>query len=231
MPGPGSKRMKPNGLVAAASIDLPDVDVHPVAEHGELVDERDVDRAEDVLEQLRHLGRIGRRDQHARRRRPARRAASRGRAQAGVSPPTIFTVLRSVKSERPGSTRSGEIGDVEVAARRQPRLLEQRHEPLARRARVGRRLEHDELVPAAARARARWRRRRPGRGPAGGSRSGVWARRSRSPRPRVELVVVGRRASAGRRETSSASSAGARPRRSCRRRGSARCGGDRRRAR
>src|SRR5207244_5311855 len=38
---------------------LPDVDPHPVAEDGELVDERDVDRAEDVLEQLRQLGRLG----------------------------------------------------------------------------------------------------------------------------------------------------------------------------
>ena len=28
--------------------------------------------------------------------------------QAGVRPPRILTVLRSVKSERPGSTRSGE---------------------------------------------------------------------------------------------------------------------------
>ena len=49
-PGPGWKLMNPNGFVAAAPIDLPDVDLHPVAELGELVDERDVDRAEDVLQ-------------------------------------------------------------------------------------------------------------------------------------------------------------------------------------
>jgi hypothetical protein len=35
--------------------DLPDVEPHPFAELRELVDERDVDRAEDVLEQLRQL--------------------------------------------------------------------------------------------------------------------------------------------------------------------------------
>ena len=39
--------------------DLPDVDMHPVAELRELVDERDVHRAEDVLEQLRQLGCLG----------------------------------------------------------------------------------------------------------------------------------------------------------------------------
>ena len=64
MPGPGSKRMKPNGFVEAASIDLPDVDPHAVGEHRHLVDERDVDRAEDVLEQLRELGGLGRADRH-----------------------------------------------------------------------------------------------------------------------------------------------------------------------
>jgi hypothetical protein len=36
--------------------DLPDVDAHPVAELGELVDQGDVDGAKDVLEQLRQLG-------------------------------------------------------------------------------------------------------------------------------------------------------------------------------
>ena len=42
-PGPGLKRMKPNGFVGGRVDDLPDVDVHPVAELRELVDERDVD--------------------------------------------------------------------------------------------------------------------------------------------------------------------------------------------
>ena len=51
-PGPGQNGMKPNGLVAAAVDRLPDVDAHPVAEDGDLVDEGDVDRAERVLEIL-----------------------------------------------------------------------------------------------------------------------------------------------------------------------------------
>ena len=61
-PGPGLNDAKPNGFVAAASIDLPDVDAHPVAQLRELVDERDVDGAVDVLEQLRQLGGLRRRD-------------------------------------------------------------------------------------------------------------------------------------------------------------------------
>ena len=44
--------------------DLPDVDAHAVREHRHLVDERDVDRAEDVLEELRHLGDLGGADRH-----------------------------------------------------------------------------------------------------------------------------------------------------------------------
>ena len=40
--------------------DLPDVEAHPLAQQGELVDEGDVDVAEDVLEELRQLGRVGR---------------------------------------------------------------------------------------------------------------------------------------------------------------------------
>ena len=61
-PGPGLKRHEPERLRRRRLHDLPDVDVHPVAELRELVDERDVDRAEDVLEQLRQLGGLGRRD-------------------------------------------------------------------------------------------------------------------------------------------------------------------------
>ena len=39
-------------------------------------------------------------------------------------------------------------GDVEVKARAEPRLLEQRHDPLTCRAGVARRLDHDELAGA-----------------------------------------------------------------------------------
>ena len=58
-PGPGLNDMKPKGFGRRRLDDLPDVDVHPVAELRELVDERDVDGAEDVLEELRQLRRLG----------------------------------------------------------------------------------------------------------------------------------------------------------------------------
>ena len=61
-PGPGLEGHEAERLRRGRVDDLPDVDVHPVAELRELVDERDVHRAEDVLEQLRQLGRLGRRD-------------------------------------------------------------------------------------------------------------------------------------------------------------------------
>ena len=61
-PGPGLEAHEAERLRRRGVDDLPDVDLHPVAELRELVDERDVDRAEDVLEQLRQLGRLGRRD-------------------------------------------------------------------------------------------------------------------------------------------------------------------------
>ena len=63
-PGPGVKRMKPNGLVDGGVDRLPDVDAEIVGEHRQLVDERDVDVAERVLEQLGELGLAGARDRH-----------------------------------------------------------------------------------------------------------------------------------------------------------------------
>ena len=50
---------EPVGLGRGRVDDLPDVDAHAIGEHRKLVDERDVDRAEDVLEQLGQLGGLG----------------------------------------------------------------------------------------------------------------------------------------------------------------------------
>ena len=61
-PGPGREAHEPERLGRRRVDDLPDVEVHPLAQQGELVDEGDVDVAEDVLEQLGHLGGIGRRE-------------------------------------------------------------------------------------------------------------------------------------------------------------------------
>ena len=43
---------------------LPDIDPHPVREHRQLVDQCDVDGAEDVFKELRQLTGLGRRDAH-----------------------------------------------------------------------------------------------------------------------------------------------------------------------
>ena len=88
--------------------DLPDVDAHAVAELRQLVDQRDVDGAEDVLEQLGQLGRLrgGHRDRRCRSR--ARRTRRPPSVQLSVMPPTILGVVFVVQSVRPGSTRSGE---------------------------------------------------------------------------------------------------------------------------
>ena len=59
--GPGRELHEPERLGRRGVDDLPDVEAHPLAQQRELVDERDVDVAEDVLEELRELGRVGRR--------------------------------------------------------------------------------------------------------------------------------------------------------------------------
>src|SRR5439155_8542523 len=133
------------GLGRGRVDDLPDVDSHAVAEDRELVDERDVDRAEDVLEQLRQLGRLGAgelvhrvdctpvelgRPARAFRRDPAEHL--RRRLRRPVLAARIDTLRRH--------------GEEEALARAQPAsLLEDRLQHLARRPWPGRRLEHDEL--------------------------------------------------------------------------------------
>ena len=61
-PRPGLEAHEPVRLGRGGVDDLPDVDAHALGEYRQLVDERDVDRAEDVLEQLGQLGRLGGRD-------------------------------------------------------------------------------------------------------------------------------------------------------------------------
>src|SRR5438309_2461158 len=59
---PGREAHEPERLRRGRVDDLPDVETHPLAEQGELVDERDVDVPEDVFEELRHLGGVRRGD-------------------------------------------------------------------------------------------------------------------------------------------------------------------------
>ena len=60
----GIKRMKAERLGGSGFDDLPDIDVHAQAQQLEFVDQRDVDAAVDVLQQLGHLRGGGRRDRN-----------------------------------------------------------------------------------------------------------------------------------------------------------------------
>ena len=106
-PGPGIERHKAERLGLGRVDHLPDVDAHRLEHDLQLVDERDVDRAEDVLGELDRLGGLERRDRHGARddcvvERAARRSAVR---------PVAADHLRDgagAKSALPGSSRSGE---------------------------------------------------------------------------------------------------------------------------
>src|ERR1700694_6060078 len=74
------ERHEPEWLCLRCFDDFPDVDVHPVEDGLQLVDEGDVDRPEDVLEELAGLGYPRARDRHdpLERRAVKRRSRSRG---------------------------------------------------------------------------------------------------------------------------------------------------------
>ena len=93
--GSGLERHEAVGLGCRGVDDLPDVDAHPVAQDRQLVHERDVHRAEDVLEQLGELGRLRCRDLHDL---VADLAVELDRAppHSSVRPPTTLGVLRIV---------------------------------------------------------------------------------------------------------------------------------------
>ena len=144
-PGPGLEGHEAERLRRRGADDLPDVDVHPVAELRELVDERDVDRAEDVLEQLRQLGRLGRRDGVHGVDRAAvdvgRGLGARGREPADDLRRRLRRPVGAARVDALGRHREVEVlAGLEAAA-----LLEQRLDDLARRAGVRGRLEHDDL--------------------------------------------------------------------------------------
>jgi hypothetical protein len=54
----GLQAHEPVGLGGCGVDDLPDVDAHTVGQHRQLIDERDVDRTEDVLQELGELCRL-----------------------------------------------------------------------------------------------------------------------------------------------------------------------------
>ena len=131
-------------------------------------------------------------------RRPRRRRSRRARPRVACTPrsrpPTTFGVVFVVQSSRPGVDALGREGEVEVLAGLEAARLEQRRDPLARRARVGGRLEHDQL--ALLQPRSDLLAPRSSRIVRSGSR---WSRERRRQRDEdrvgaLQLVVVGGRA-------------------------------------
>ncbi len=144
-PGPGAEGHEAVGLGVGGLDHLPHVDAHPVAEDRQLVDERDVHRPEDVLQQLGELGLLGLGDLHdlvAHLRVELDRAVAAGVGQAADHLGRV--AQRPVRAA--GIDPLGRERHVEVLPGRQARLLEQRHQALARGAGVGGGLEHHELV-------------------------------------------------------------------------------------
>ena len=140
----GLEAHEAEGLGRGGVDHLPDVDLHAVGEDRQFVDQRDVDRAEDVLEQLGQLRRLGRAHGHDL---VADQAVEVDRALRAHLGQAAHDLRRGADGEvlAAGVDALGREGQREVAARGQARLLEHGQQPLARGARVRRGLEHDEL--------------------------------------------------------------------------------------
>ena len=140
--------------------DLPDVDPHAVEDHLQLVHERDVHGAEDVLEELRGLGDARARD---------RDDACRARRRTAPRPTSVEAAVHAADDLRDrlrGEVRAARVlalgreGEQEVLrACERPALSRIGRHLLVGRARVGRRLEHDELARAGAAPRSAARSR------------------------------------------------------------------------
>ena len=143
-PGPGIERHEAERLGGRGLHDFPHVDAHAVAHQRQLVDHADVDGAERVLEQLHHLGDARRADRDDRRdravvERRGERGAVRGHAADDLR--NVVGVERAVRRvDALGRERQEEVlADLEAA------LLEHRQHELVGRARIGGRLQDDQL--------------------------------------------------------------------------------------
>lgn len=106
-PRAGPERLEPERLGLRAADDVPQVDAQVVAEHGHLVDERDVDVPEVGLQDLHGLRLAGATRAYDLVGEPPVEGGGRLGAR-GVRPPMTFGVPAGVKSRLPGSTRLGE---------------------------------------------------------------------------------------------------------------------------
>jgi hypothetical protein len=123
---------------------FPDVDPHPVEDDLELVDEGDVHRAEDVLQELGRLRDLGAGDRHD----PVhRRAVERDRRvqRRLIDAPHHLGDVLGAEVLVAGVLALGREGEKVVDAALEAAGVETGQELLARGAGVGRRLEDDEL--------------------------------------------------------------------------------------
>ena len=144
-PGPGREAHEAERLGGGGVDRLPDVDAEVVGEHRQLVDQRDVDVPEGVLEQLGQLGLLRRRHRHGRVDERVVERAATASSDAVVDAGDDLRRVREASTSgcpgrcAPGCSRGG--------SRRRPRrpgpCLEDRADQLLGGARVGGRLEHD----------------------------------------------------------------------------------------
>ena len=142
-PGPGIERHEAERLGLGRVDHFPDVDVHPVAHQRQLVDQADVHRAERVLEQLDHLGDAGRADRNDGLDRRAVELAGELRAGRREAADDLRHVVR-LERRVARIDALGREGEEEVDAGLQPVRFEHRLHDFVGRARIGRRLEHDQ---------------------------------------------------------------------------------------
>ena len=151
--GAGIKGLKAEGLGLGRVDDLVDVDAHAHAELLELVDQRDVDAAVDVFQQLGHLGDRGAADRHdaaedgavhCRSQLGGRRAAAAdhlGNVVAGDGVVAgIFALGRKGHVHAGLVERARDLQAARVAG------FQQRHDNLLGGAGIGGAFQHDELA-------------------------------------------------------------------------------------
>ena len=143
------------GLGRAGGDDLPDVYPERVTDDLELVDQRDVDAAEDVLEKLRDLGRLEAGDGHQRLDEAGVKQHDQFQAGLGQAADDLRGVVQ-VPALVAGVDPLRRVADEEVLAGGEPPLDEGGHQHLLGRTGVGGALEDDQA--------ARLHRRRQGGG-------------------------------------------------------------------
>ena len=143
----GVEAHEAEGLGLGGVEHLPDVDAHAVVDDLELVDQGDVDGAEDVLGQLGGLGGAGRGDPHGAVDRAVVERLGEVARDLVDAADHLWGVGGAVAGVA-GVLALGREGEEELLAAAQPGLLEDAAHELVGGAGVGGRLEHDELARA-----------------------------------------------------------------------------------